>query len=503
MRVPNDSQKITMTFRPREDGAGMAKAYLVVLRGAVVGQTYQIDSRTVIGRSSDCDLRIYDESLSRQHVSIFPTPDGQFMIKDLDSRNGTWVNGKRIVQEILRDGDRVAIGRALWKFALQDELEKQLLAAQRMEAIGSLAAGVAHDFNNLLVVIQGGVSLVEAMLSMSEGGIDPEIATTLADMTSAAERGAGLTKQLLGFARGGTFAQEAVDVSKIINEGVGLIARTFDRKIDIQVVVQPDLRIVGDESQIQQMLMNLCINSRDAMPDGGTLRVSAEQVNLNAEEIATLNADLVPGAHIKFSVSDTGYGMDEETRRRAFEPFASTKGVGRGLGLAMVRTIIRGHNGVVCLDSTVGKGSRFDIYLPAMTVGEVSSENQVAVAREQRSGVVLVVDDDTAVRRATTVLVKQLGFDVVEAASGREALAVYYVRSSEITMVLLDMVMPEMTGSETFDQLRAINPQVRVLLCSGYDDGQAQPLLDKHNVEFLQKPYTLDRLSAAVDRTLR
>jgi len=494
-----------MSFRPREGAEGPTKAYLVVLRGAVVGQTYQLDSRTIIGRSSDCDLRIYDESLSRQHLCIFPSPEepGQFVIQDLDSRNGTWVNGIRITKQVLRDGDRVAIGRALWKFALQDELENQLLSAQRMEAVGSLAAGVAHDFNNLLVVIQGGISLIEAMLEMGPEPVDEELTTTLTDMQSAAERGAGLTKQLLGFARGGSFAQEAVDISKVVDDGVRLIARTFDRKIDIQVVVQPDLRILGDESQIQQMLMNLCLNSRDAMPDGGTLVVTAEQVDLNAEEIAALNADLVPSTHIKFSISDTGYGMDEETRRRAFEPFASTKGVGRGLGLAMVRTIVRGHSGAVTLHSEAGQGSRFDIYLPALTMGDVEPRTSPSGRPEQRSGLVLVVDDDAPVRKATSVLVRQLGFEVIEASGGPEALAVYYVRAKEITLVLLDMVMPEMTGRETFEKLRAIDANAKVLLCSGYDDGQAKEIQDKHRVEFLQKPYTLGRLSGAIDRTLK
>ena len=479
------------------------KAYLVVLSGGTTGQTFEIDRRTVIGRSEGVDIRLGDDMLSREHAVIFPTPDDEFIIQDLHSSNGTWVNGERIVEYSLRNGDRIQIGRAVWKFALQDDLEAKLRDAQRMEAVGSLAAGIAHDFNNLLGIVSGGVSYLEDILG--EAGVDlPDASKMLADMGAAAERAAALTRQLLSFARHGQLEQEPIDVTSVIAESVHLASRTFDRMIKIDTRVDADLRLLGDRSQIQQMMLNLCINARDAMPDGGTLTVRARSTNLDTEQAALLG-DVGAGAHIEVEVEDTGVGMDDVTRSGAFEPFASTKGFGRGLGLATVYGIVRGHSGTITIDSELGKGTCFRIYLPALTMRDVElvPSPPVALAATpavREAGVVLLVDDESAVRSVSARLLERLGYTVVEACDGREAVAVYYLRQDEIDFVLMDLIMPEMSGAETYAQLRGMNPEVKVLVCSGFDGGQAREVLDHGAAWFLPKPYSLSALRDAIDR---
>jgi signal transduction histidine kinase len=479
------------------------KAYLVVLSGGTTGHTYEISSRTLIGRNHDVDLRLTDDMLSREHAVLFPTPDDEFIIQDLQSSNGTWVNGESITEYSLRNGDRIQIGRTVWKFALQDDLEAKLRDAQRMESVGALAAGIAHDFNNLLGVVSGGVSYVEDVLK--EAGVDlPDAQTMLDDMGAAAQRAAELTRQLLSFARRGEIEQKPVDVTSVIEESVHLASRTFDRKIKIDTGIEAELRVLGDRSQIQQMLLNLCINARDAMPDGGSLTVVARAVNLDTEAAAMVG-NVGAGAHILIEVGDTGVGMDEVTRSRAFEPFASTKGFGRGLGLATVHGIVRGHSGSIQIHSALGKGTRFSIHIPALTMSDVVVEprresKSVPIATD--TGLVLLVDDETPVRSVAARLLKRLGYEVIEARDGREAVAIYYLRQDEIKFVLLDLLMPEMSGSETFDQLKGMNPRVKVLLCSGFDDGQANAVLDRGAAAFLPKPYSLKALRAAIGEVL-
>ena len=505
MDAEDTNVRTTAPFAQQSSPA-RGKAYLVVLSGGVTGQTFEIDRRMVIGRSDQVDLRLGDDMLSREHAVIFPTPDDEFIIQDLNSSNGTWVNGERIVEYSLRNGDRIQIGRAVWKFAFQDDLEAKLRDAQRMEAVGSLAAGIAHDFNNLLGIVSGGVSYLEDIIG--EAGVDlPDASTMLADMGAAAERAAALTRQLLSFARHGELEQEPIDVTLVIEESVHLASRTFDRMIKIDTRIDADLRLLGDRSQIQQMMLNLCINARDAMPDGGTLTVRARATNLDTEQAALLG-DVGAGAHIVLEVADTGVGMDDVTRSRAFEPFASTKGFGRGLGLATVYGIVRGHSGTIEIDSELGEGACFRIYLPALTMSDVEllpppPPPPVAVAPAhtvRKAGVVLLVDDESAVRSVASRLLKRLGYTVVEACDGREAVAVYYLRQEEIDFVLMDLIMPEMSGAETYAQLRGMNPGVKVLVCSGFDGGQAREVLDSGAAGFLPKPYSLKLLREAIDR---
>ncbi len=376
-------------------------------------------------------------------------------------------------------------------------LEECLAEAKKMEAIGTLAGGVAHDFNNLLMGIQGYVSLMREDLENT-----PPYAGYLKNVNEMITSAAALTRQLLGFAQGGKYNPHPIDINVRIKKGVEFFERT--RK-DVQIItdLQDDLWAVeADQSQIDQVLLNLFINASDAMPDGGRFEIST--ANLVLKDNPTQPFPLPPGNYIQIAASDTGIGMDDKTRKRIFEPFYTTKQLGRGtgLGLASVYGIIRNHKGHIQVFSKLLKGSTFIINLPA-SAADIKITPRIPAEMLTGTETVLLVDDEPIVREVGATMLERLGYHVLLAESGKEALKLFRQNQAQIALVVLDMIMPGMNGRETYDQLRMLDPGVKVLLASGYSQTEAaDEILQLGGRGFIQKPYSLKEFSQVLRQIL-
>ena len=377
--------------------------------------------------------------------------------------------------------------------AESERLRDQFVHAQRMDAVGTLAAGLAHDMNNIL----GGI-LAFAEVLYSEA-TDKEVKSDLAKIKQEAERGAALTRSLLAFSRRGAYRRRPILLDSVLDDMTPLLSRTLGRNISVKRTDGPPTIIDGDPAQLGQVLLNLCLNAADAMDGTGTVTIGSDEVELGERQVAGLAA----GRYAKLSITDTGSGMDAETKKRAFEPFFTTKPIGKGtgLGLAMVVGAVEAHGGAIVIDSELGRGTTMMIYIPACeAIPALPASEPVAVRRTR--GLVLVVDDEPVVRTATARLIEQLGLTAVTAADGEQALEIYKQRANDIVLVLLDMVMPRLAGPECYRELRKLG-RTPVLLVSGYAaDAAAQELLDSGAGGFLEKPYTAEQLRAEIDRLL-
>ena len=372
----------------------------------------------------------------------------------------------------------------------QKKLEVQFQQAQKMESLGTLAGGIAHDFNNLLMGIQGNASLM--LLEKDPADPDHE---KLSNIVAHVKSGAELTKQLLGFARRGKYQAKPTNVNELIGQSSEMFGRT-KKEIIIHKKFHPDIWAVeADQGQIQQVLFNLYVNAWQAMPGGGDLYLETDNVFVESSLSTPFHVE--PGRYVKISVTDTGVGMDQATRERIFDPFFTTKDIGRGtgLGLASVYGIVKNHNGFINVYSEKGKGAAFTIYLPASE--KVPEEEELPADQLKRGKeTVLLVDDEAMILKVGASLLQRLGYRVLPARSGREALDVYTQNQARIHLVILDMIMPEMNGGEVYDRLKAINPRVKVLLASGYSaDGEAKNILDRGCDGFVQKPFQTEDLS--------
>jgi two-component system, cell cycle sensor histidine kinase and response regulator CckA len=412
----------------------------------------------------------------------------------------TYPNGRQALLDIAvsplcgNDGAPVGLiitGRDVTE---QNQLEEQLRQSHKLEAVGRLAGGIAHDFNNLLTVILGNLELIR---TDAAGDDEPEL---LASTERAAKQAANLTKQMLGFARRQPLRTATLDLNAIVQEVVGLLRRTIDQQIVIRLHPAADLRPVAvDPVQIQQVLMNLCLNARDAMQEGGTLTV--ETANADVARPPESEGEGPAGGFIRVSVSDTGVGMTEEVRAKIFEPFFTTKDVGQGtgLGLAVVYGVARAHGGWVDCTSAPGSGSRFDVYLPrGITSDEVSAGPAVpsqAPARG-RGEVVLLADDEPLVRALARNALERQGYRVLVAADGAEAVEVFERENGNIALVILDASMPVMSGQQACAAIRKLSPHTKVLFASGHPLTEIAPR--DPSTGFLHKPYTPSSLAAAV-----
>jgi len=398
--------------------------------------------------------------------------------------------GKRIeaiiTSKLIRyEGESTILG-IVTDITERKQLEEQLRQAQKMEAIGTLAGGIAHDFNNILTGILGFASIVHSELP-AHSPLRPDVETIIL----SAQRASELTRQLLTFARRGRVEVRPLSLNDIAREVIRLLERTIDKAIAVEPYLACDLAIVeGDASQLHQMLLNLCLNAHDAMPQGGRLIIETQNVALS-EEKARTGLDLQAGRYVLLSVTDTGIGMDAEVQQRLFEPFFTTKEQGRGLGLAMVYGIVRGHGGAVHVYSELGQGSTFKVYLPVVSrLAEDTAPEETEFVGGSET--VLVVDDEETVRELLRRILEQGGYTVLLVADGVEAVELYTMLSTKIDLVVLDIIMPQMGGRETYQRLQEINPGVKVLLSSGYsENGQAQDILAAGARGFLQKPYDL------------
>ena len=380
--------------------------------------------------------------------------------------------------------------------AAQAEAEKlrdQFVHAQRMDAVGTLAAGLAHDMNNIL----GGI-LAFAEVLHSEAK-DKEVKADLLRIRTEAERGASLTRSLLAFSRRGQYRKRSMLVHSVLDDMMPLLSRTLGKNILIERSDGPPTIIEGDPAQLGQVLLNLCLNAADAMNGKGVVRIEGGEIDLAPDEVEGLPG----GRYATLSIIDSGSGIDAETQKRIFEPFFTTKPVGKGtgLGLAMVIGAVQAHGGGITVESEVGRGTTMTLYLPATeTIPALPASEPIAKRRSK--GLVLVVDDEPVVRTATARRVETLGLDTATAADGEEAVALYKERQSEIVLVLLDMVMPKMAGPECYRALRKLG-RTPVLLVTGFAvDVAAQDLLDTGADGFLEKPFTREQLATEIDRLL-
>jgi signal transduction histidine kinase/CheY-like chemotaxis protein len=366
-------------------------------------------------------------------------------------------------------------------------LEEALFQTQKLESLGLLAGGVAHDFNNILTGILGYSSLMKHMVPEK----DP-MHGYLDTIEKSAQRAAGLARQLLGFARKGKYKIETLCINDIAKELSGFLKETFDRGIEIVLNTGEDLPpIEGDGTQIYQALLNLCINARDAMPDGGKLYIKTDTFMLSDKQSAD-SLQLQPGRYVRVCVTDTGMGIGPEIRDRIFEPFFTTKEIGKGtgLGLAMVYGIIKNHGGHIEVHSKQGLGTTIIVWFPG-TEGSINEKSQKIPTKEKsEQGSILIIDDEEVIRILGKDVMEVYGYEVHIAMNGIEGIRIFRENRDRISLVLLDMVMPEKSGRQTFREIKAIKAETKVILCSGYGkEHYIHELLDEGAAGFLQKPF--------------
>jgi PAS domain S-box-containing protein len=380
------------------------------------------------------------------------------------------------------------------------KLEAQLRQAQKMEAVGLLAGGIAHDFNNLLTIISGYSDIV--LTSLPRG--DPNW-KHLAKVQQAAERAASLTQQLLAFSRQAVLEPKVLDLNAIVRDSERLLSRLLGEDIRIATALDPGIASVrADPGQIGQVIMNLCINARDAMPRGGQLTLETANLDLD-EGYAQTHPEVKPGSYVLLAITDTGSGMTPEIKARIFEPFFTTKGPGRGtgLGLATVYGIIRQSEGYLEVYSEVGIGTTFKVYLPAVV--QPATEKSASPAGEASNGneTVLLVEDEEGVREIAALALTTHGYRVLEAGHGKDALQVAEAHQGEIDLLVTDVVMPELSGRQLAEELRVRRPGLKVLFLSGYtDDAIVRHGILQAEVAFLHKPFRPAALAKKVRAVL-
>jgi len=389
-----------------------------------------------------------------------------------------------------REGKLAGYTHTLKDITKSKRLEAQFQQAQKLEAIGTLAGGIAHDFNNLLMGIQGNVSLMMVDIDSTHPYYE-----RLKKIEKQVQSGARLTSHLLGYARKGKYEVKPVDLNTMLKEASETFGRTRKEITIHRELAEGLLAIEADSGQIEQVLLNLFVNAADAMPGGGDLILTT--MNVTHKDMKGKLYDPRPGKYVLLMVTDTGIGMDKETTERIFEPFFTTKEMGRGtgLGLASAYGIIKGHGGYIDVESRKEQGATFSIYLPA-SERKVQEAVKTAEPFIKGTGTVLLVDDEEVILEVGKELLEGMGYRVLIAKDGKEAIEVYEKDRDEIDIVVLDMVMPNMGGGETYDRMKEINPEIKVLLSSGFSiDGEASEILERGCNGFIQKPFTMKRLS--------
>jgi len=422
------------------------------------------------------------------------------------------------IRQIRRDGAQIVVA-SRWTLVRDDKgeptsilvintditekkaMEGQFLRAQRMESIGTLAGGIAHDLNNVLSPILMAIDMLQLKAT------DESTKKWLEVLRSNAERGGDMVRQVLSFARGVEGERVALQPKHLIKEIVKILRETFPKSIEINYHLPDDLWIISaDATQMHQVLMNLCVNARDAMPEGGSISIRAENLSVD-ENYARMHIEAKPGRFVLVTVSDSGPGMSPEIQSRIFEPFFTTKEMskGTGLGLSTALTIVKSHGGFMNVYSEVNKGSQFALYLPALDAPEKTEASALQTVLPPGNGeLILVVDDEESIREITRGTLETFGYRVLTANDGTEALALYVDHKDEIAVVLTDMMMPFMDGPATIRALRKINPAIRIVAASGLAAGHKPGEASLEGVSmFLSKPYTAEKLLKALADILK
>ncbi len=411
-------------------------------------------------------------------------------------RKGNRVPVEVQARVLVGDSDVIGVSTIARDLSERDRLENELRQAQKMEAVGRLASGIAHDFNNLITVLLG---YSDELIEETPPGSAMNAAAV--EVRRAADRASALTQQLLAFSRRQTSVAQSVDLNEVIARMEDLIRRLIGPEIRLEFSLQPDLHHVNaDAQQIEQVIMNLIVNARDAMSSRGTLTVETSNVTLGAEHI-----DVIPGPHVELSISDTGIGMTSEVQERLFEPFFTTKDTGRGtgLGLSMVQAIVRQGGGHVSVDSRPGQGTTFRVYLPqqveiALPAAPAASPAAAATTTVRGEGVILLAEDDRSVRRLVTAEMSRRGFQVLEADDGVSALEAFKREHDRIDVLVTDVVMPRMNGADLAKACERLHAGVKMLFISGHPERAGAGLDPTGVTNLLMKPFTADTLAARV-----
>lgn len=466
-------------------GACRGSVRFIVVSGESLGQRFVVGEGATLGRSSACQVLLRDPRVSRMQARLETDSDGRLVLVDVAKKGSTRVNAEIVERHRLRFGDRIQLGHTMLVVAPQTDDEKQELEQDRLQAIGYLSSGIAHDFNNMLGVVIASLSFLEGTDPKTELG-NETVQQCLEDVREAAERSSDLVKRMLVFARHQDDVSEMCNMAMICQDVLRLAQRGFPSRIRIESAIEPGLWVFGSRSQLVQMMLNLCINARDAMPEGGVLRVSADRDRQFPS--------------VRLTVEDTGIGMDDETQQRIFDRFFTTKEQrGTGLGLTLVSEVVRWHGGRIAVESDAGRGTRFTVHLPYRSPDLATQSGLSSVSTPTPSGStlghILVVDDDTMVLRATARLLQQAGHSTLTASDGLEAVHVYTQAERRPDLVLLDLDMRGLDGEETWLQLRRTDPNVRVIFISGYTrNSTAERLVREGALAFVRKPFDAARL---------
>jgi two-component system cell cycle sensor histidine kinase/response regulator CckA len=459
----------------------------------------------------DSDLLVKPEMfLGRRVVDVLPPWLADLTMKNINHTLKTrslqvyeyeiYINGQLQYFEarcVLCGSDEVLV--VIRNITEKRRLEQHVLQAQKMESLGTLAGGITHDFNNILAGILGYASFLKSKLNP-----DHDFFKYVDTIERSAIRAADLTSKLLAFTRGEKVNHKPLNINKLIREILEIIQHTIDKSISVGTKLDESLpTIMGDAGQIQQVVMNLCVNARDAMGGGGKLIIASEKV-ISADADPQRPADAKAGMYVKISVSDSGTGMDKDVLARIFDPFFTTKGKGQGsgLGLSVAYGIVKGHEGFITVSSQPGLGSIFNAYFPVSGQPEIQEKNSTETLRGCDE-LIFVIDDEKDIRSFISEVLQNHGYRVLLAENGDQAVGMYKERCRDIALVILDMVMPGKGGEEVFLNMKEINPRVKVLLSTGYSqDGRTGEILTKGVKGFIQKPYDFNQLLAKLRQLL-
>jgi PAS domain S-box-containing protein len=507
IRLRESEEKFKMVFQTSPDSFAINRydngVYVDVNEGYISTTGY---SRAELLGKTPADLGIWESGSDRRHVAV---EIGRFgFIDSFETRfrlkAGRQITGQLSAKIVMLDQQKhvLSITRDISGIKRMEserkELEAQLRRSAKMESIGTLAGGVAHDFNNLMMGIQGNVDLMALETQPTSDNY-----SRLKKIEQYIESGAELTGQLIGFAQVGKYDLHTTDLNELVKRTTRMFSRT---KKELTVNLEPAATIWTtdiDQGQIEQVLLNLFVNAWQAMPGGGDIFISLRNTILDNEKARLLGTK--PGPYVSIAVTDTGVGMDDATREKIFDPFFTTRKMGRGtgLGLAAAYGIVKNHAGTIQVSSKKGAGTTFTIYIPASGTKATRAPER-ALSIEKGTGIILLVDDEQMIVDVGRQLLEHLGYIVLTAGGGKEAVELVIDNPERIDLVILDLIMPGMDGGEAFDALRAVAPEVKVLLSSGYAlEGKAYEMLDRGCNGFIQKPFTLNNLSVKIRAVLK